>query len=109
MIASVAVPPTASIRTPPTRFVGDEHHPLAVAAVGQRAGHGPDHEVGGRVDRPDDPHRQSRAREGEHEQRQGGQADGVAAGRDRLADEEGRKVAVPAEGLVAGGPADVGF
>ena len=77
--------------------VAQDHHPLLVAAVGDGARKKAEHEIGQRLQRADDAHREPRAGQREDEQRQGREADGVADGRDALGDDEGPEVAIARE------------
>ena len=74
--------------------VGQEHHPLAVAAVGERPGDHPEDQVGQRLERPDDAHRQPGAGQREDEQGERGEADRVPQRRDALGREEHLEIAV---------------
>jgi len=66
----------------------------------------PEREVGQRLNREDDAHRDTRARELQDEQRQGGDRDGVADRRDPLAEREQPEVAVLGQGLTLRGVDD---
>ncbi len=77
--------------------VGQEHHPLAVAAVGECAGDHPEDEIGQRLDGTDDAHGETRPGQRKDEERQGREADGVAQGRDALRGQEDLEVAVLGE------------
>jgi hypothetical protein len=103
---SVPVPPMVSMRTPPMRLpIGikpQEHHPLAVAAIGHRARHRTHDEVRAGVERANHPHRDAGPGEREHQERQGRRIDRVAGRRHALADEQRPEVSVAAERLVAG-------
>jgi hypothetical protein len=74
--------------------MGEDHHPLVVAAVRDRAGDEAEDEVGQRLERTHDAHRESRAGQRQDEQRQGGEAHGIAERGDTLGDTEGPEVAV---------------
>jgi len=79
--------------------VGQEHHPFAIAPIGEGARHHPQEKVRERLQGADDPHRQPRTGQREHEQGQGGEADGVTERGDTLARQEDLEVAVLRERL----------
>ena len=74
--------------------IGHDHHPLAIAPVGEGAREEAKSEVGQRLDREDHTHRDARAGELEDEQRQRGDPDEVADRRDPLADREQPEISV---------------
>ena len=83
--------------------IGPEHHPLPVAAIGHRPSDRAHQEVGSGLERTDDPHHEPRAREREDEKRHCRRAHRVAGGRDRLTDQKGPEVAIPAQRLIGEG------
>ena len=85
-------------RQPGTAEIGQEHHPLPVAAVSQGAGNHPEQEVGQRRQRADDAHPQPRAGQCQDEQRERREADRVAERRDALRRQQDPEVVVPTEG-----------
>ena len=80
--------------------IGQEHHPLAVAPVGDGPGDHPEEEVGQRLERADDAHREARPGQRQDEQRQRREADRVAERRDPLAGQQDPEVSVLGEGDV---------
>ena len=79
--------------------VGQEHHPLAIVAVGEGPRDHPEDQVRQRLERPDDAHRQPGARQGQDEQGQRREADSVPERRDALRGEEDLEVAVAGQRL----------
>ncbi len=77
--------------------IGHEHHPLAVAPIGERPRDHPEEEIGQRRQRSDDTHPEARSRQCQDEQRQGGETDGITERGDALGREQDAEVVVASE------------
>ena len=75
--------------------VGTEHHLPPIEPIGERSGRQAEEQVRQRPEGADDAHRDPGTGQGEDEDRQGSEGDGVADRRQALADEDDLEVAVP--------------
>ena len=86
--------------------VGQEHHPAAVAAVGEGAGDHPEEEVRQHRERTDDAHHQARPGQRQDEQRQRREAHRVAERRDALRGQQDPEIVIATERQLVRAPAD---